>query len=325
MSSTSSYKQFAHLKIPLEEIQSATNNFSDANIIRKDAFGYEYKGQLLRSGQLIDIVARRLDNKKGLGNKEFWMEVSLLCTSKHRNLVSIVGFCDESGEKMIINKHETRGSLYEYLGDPVLTWIRRLEIFVGVAKVLSYIYHDKGCDFSVIHSDIKSSKILLDDEWEAKLSGFELSITQAAARRNRLCLTDIRHTSEYSDPTYVMSGSLTHKSDVYSLAVILFELLCGKDAVTIDADDRTSTPLAKTYHQEGRIDDMADPGLRKQMNPQSFRIFKETIYYCFQDQRSQRPNINQILIKLEKALECQRKHENPVRLLVSLSLSPSFL
>ncbi|CAI9260020.1 unnamed protein product [Lactuca saligna] len=290
---------------------SGTTNFSDANLIRESAFGKAYKGHLFRSEQQIDIVAERLDRKHGYGDVEFWKEISMLSSLKHENLVSVIGFCEEKDEKIIIYKDKVNGSLDKLLRDPTLTWMRRLQICVGVAHALSYIHYDKRRDFSVIHRDIRSSKILLNDHWEAKLSGFELSISQKAARRNRLCLIDVRRMRGYCDPTYVKSGSVTHKSDMYYFGVLLFEVLFGKNAVMVNEVNRLLDPLAISHYEGGRLDDMIDPVLWKQMDPQSFKIFSEIAYYCLKKQRSQRPNIDQIVMKLEKALESQQKHENP--------------
>ncbi|KAL7618477.1 hypothetical protein Lser_V15G01736 [Lactuca serriola] len=312
MSSSSFYKQFDHLRIRLNEIVSATDNFSDSNLIRSDRFGKEYKGQLLRSGQLVDIVAWRLDDKHGKGHKEFWTEVTMLSKLKHKNIICMVGFCDEKGENIVINKHETGGNLYDCLRDPALTWMRRLQICVGAARALSYIHYDKGRDFSVIHRDLKSSKILLADDWEAKLSGFELSITQTSARRKGLCLTKACGTLGYCDPTYLGSGTVTHKSDMYSFGIVLFEVLCGKEVRMVDNDNSFLVSTARSYYEGGRLKDMIDEALWKQMNTKSFNIFSETAYYCLKEQRQQRPDIYQIIIKLEQALASQREHENPL-------------
>ncbi|KAL7616625.1 hypothetical protein Lser_V15G01772 [Lactuca serriola] len=313
----SSHKQFDHLRIPLEEIVSATDNFSDANFIRHDGFGKEYKGQLLQSGRLVDIVARRLDDKNGIGIKEFWMEVSMLCTLEHQNIVSIVGFCDDGddGEKIVINKREsTRGSVCNYLRDPSFTWMRRLRICVGVARALNYIHYDEGRDFGVIHRDIKSSKILLDDNWEAKLSGFELSMNQAAAERNCPCqLSGFCGTVGYMDPTYFKTGSVSHKSDMFSFGVVLIEVLCGKVTEAVNEGEDYLYELAKSHIENGRLYDMVNPGLWKQMDPQSFKIFSEIAYCCLKAEPSERPSIDQILIQLEKALESQQEQENHVR------------
>lgn len=367
MSSSSSYKQFAHLQIPLEEILSATNNFSDENLIRRGRFGQAYRGKLLWHGEWIDIVARRLDTTYWKGKKEFWMEVSMLSTLKHDNLVSIVGFYyDQEGEKIIINKHETHGSLDKYLKDPTLTWMRRLEICVGIARAISYIHYDKERDFSVLHRNIKSSKILLDDKWKPKLSGFELSMKITAARRHRLFHDSPSGMLGCIDPRYVKTGGLTHKSDMYSFGVVLFEVMCGRRAFNhpywfplqlakqhpkdesqdvlgkldqiieheghlFDAsiekyhsmegfeyldipNEEFLAPVARVHYEERKLDDMMDPDLLKQMDPQSFQLFSEIAYCCIKEQRSTRPDIHQVIILLEKALDLQREHDENLNL-----------
>ncbi|GJW55302.1 kinase-like domain, phloem protein 2-like protein [Tanacetum coccineum] len=141
------HDDFAHLKILLESILSATNNFDDRRAIFTSEFEKRYWGQLLWSGELIMIHARRWLNKERDDEKEqlFWMEISMLSSLKHKNVVSLVGFCDENDEKIIIVKQdETKGSLSHYLSYPMLlTWVKRLEICVGVAHALSYIHYDE--------------------------------------------------------------------------------------------------------------------------------------------------------------------------------------
>ncbi|XP_071719538.1 probable receptor-like protein kinase At5g59700 [Rutidosis leptorrhynchoides] len=161
---------FSHLQIPLEDVQRATNNFAYENIIGVGGFVKIYKGELFHDGQFIDIVALKLVEKFGKGNKEFWTEISMLSSLKHQNLVDFIGFCHGNNEKILVNKYEAKGSLDIYLNDPTLTWTRRLEICVGIAHALSYIHYDEARDFSVVHCNIKSSKILLDDNRQPKLS-----------------------------------------------------------------------------------------------------------------------------------------------------------
>ncbi|GKC90611.1 kinase-like domain, phloem protein 2-like protein, partial [Tanacetum coccineum] len=164
-------------------------------------------------------------------------------------------------------------------------------------------------NFPTIHCNIKSSKILLDDIWEPKLSGFELSLRNTVARRHRLLLTLDIVKNVYLDPKYKKTGGVTHKSDVYSFGVVLFEILCGRSAVLPDEElGEGLLSQLKKYH----LDEMMDPHLRKQMDPEAFRIFSETAYYCIQEERAKRPHIDQVVKRLEKALEHQWKHENPV-------------
>nr|GEU96275.1 protein kinase-like domain, concanavalin A-like lectin/glucanase domain protein [Tanacetum cinerariifolium] len=156
-----SITQFNHLRIPL-------NNFSEDNKIGRDDFGYIYEGQLLRSGELINISARRLDRSQGLGDIEFLTEVSVLSTLNHPNIVSLIGFCDEKDEKIIINTFEAKGNLCMYLDDLTLTWIQRLKISVGVARAICYLHYEEGRNYSIIHRNINSSTVLLDDNFEAR-------------------------------------------------------------------------------------------------------------------------------------------------------------
>ncbi|GJU16067.1 kinase-like domain, phloem protein 2-like protein [Tanacetum coccineum] len=224
----SSLNDLAHLKIPLENILSATNNFDDENIVRVTGFSKDYMGHLFWSGELIDIAARRLNKEREDGEQQFWMEISMLSSLKHKNLASIVGFCDENNEKIIIKKRQSRGSLGNYIEDPfVLTWVKRLEICIGLANALRYMHNDEPRDFSVIHRNIDSCTVLLNDNWEPKLSYFELSMKIKASQRHHSFHTDkVWSTNGYTDPIYIKTKSVNHKSDMYSLGIILFEV-CG--------------------------------------------------------------------------------------------------
>ncbi|GJY52076.1 kinase-like domain, phloem protein 2-like protein [Tanacetum coccineum] len=250
----------AHLKIPLENILSATNNFEDEKIISTSDFCKEYKGQLLWSGDLIDICARRFNKERDEDNEqEFWMEISILSSLKHKNLVSLVGFCVENGEKIIINKHEIRGSLSKYLSsDPMLmTWVRRLEICLGIAHALSYIHYDEPRDFSVIHRNITSYTVLLNEDWEPKLCDFERSMKiEASQRHNSFHTNKLEYVDGYGDPTYIETKRASHKSDMYSFGIVLFELLCGRKSIIDNKDDNHLAPLAITHYQDKKLDNI---------------------------------------------------------------------
>ncbi|KAJ9559394.1 hypothetical protein OSB04_014008 [Centaurea solstitialis] len=319
--SSSPLQEFAHLKIPLQDVKSATNNFADENFIGQGDFGKVYKGQLLLSGQLVNIVAKRLDRTFGQGDVEFWKEVSTLTRLKLVNIVSIIGFSDADAEKIIIYKYEVNGSLDKYLSGSTLTWMQRLHICVGAARALSYMHYDMGRDYCVIHRDIKSSKVLLDENWEAKISGFGLSIANLATRRHRLVLSHAVGTLGYADPVYVETGILTQKSDVYSFGVVLFEVLCGRTAVSYNnGKPEILTSSFKKHYEDGNLDEIVDPDLRKQMDPQSFTIFSDTAYQCLKMQRAHRPYMENVVRRLEKALDLQWKLENPGKNLEHLKI-----
>ncbi|GJW08866.1 kinase-like domain, phloem protein 2-like protein [Tanacetum coccineum] len=186
--------------------------------------------------------------------------------------------------------------------------MQRLKICVGVANALSFIHYDPGRDFSVIHCNITSSNILLDDKWEPKLSGFELSLKNTVARRHRLLLTRDVVTNAYLDPKYKKTGGVTHKSDVYSLGVVLFEVLCGRSAVLPDEalGEGLLSQLANSH-----LDDMIDEHLRNQIDQEALKFFSETAYRCIKEERANRPYIDQVVKRLEKALERQSMYEIP--------------
>ncbi|GJS10193.1 kinase-like domain, phloem protein 2-like protein [Tanacetum coccineum] len=308
----------AHLKIPFEDIRSATNNFADANIIDFESkLAKIYKGQLLWSGELIDINARKVNKEYThieFFNDLFWTEVSMLSRLRHPNLVSFVGFCDENVKKIVITKHE-RGRLIDYLRDPfLLTWVRRLKISVGLAHALSYIHYDEPRDFSVIHRNIDSATVVLSDDWEPKLGGFMRSMKIKASERHHSFNTDKVRTDGYGDPTYTQTTVWNHKSDIYSFGIVMFQLLCGRKAV-IDygQENKYLASMAVAHYREEKLNEIIDWDLWNQMDSQSFNIFAEIAYDCLNEERSERPNIDEIVRRLEKALELQLKYHNEVR------------
>nr|XP_043616825.1 uncharacterized protein LOC122588719 isoform X1 [Erigeron canadensis] len=296
--SSSSVKAFAHLEIPLAEIVEATNNFADKNWINHNEPGKTYKGQLLVGGELITIDAWMLDRWNGVPDM-FWKELTLLSRLKHENIVSNIGYCQEEGEYIIINKHEFNGSLDKHLRDT--TWIQRLKISVGIARALSYIHYDEGHDLSIIHRNIKCATIFLDENWVPKLSSFGNFMNIPVAERHRAHNSVVYGSLGYIDPVYKETGMVSHKSDVYSLGMVLFEILSGRLAWGHYID-----------FKRAKLDDFIDPDLRAQiMDQQALSLFYETAYSCLNEDPSQRPNAHRIVRLLKKALELQQEHEKP--------------
>ncbi|GKB48210.1 kinase-like domain, phloem protein 2-like protein [Tanacetum coccineum] len=247
--------------------------------------------------------------------QQFWMEIFMLSTLKHKNLVSLVGFCDENDEKIIIIRLEIRGSLDNYLSDSTrLTWVRRLEICVGLAHALSYIHYVEQHDFSVIHRNIDGETVLLNDEWEPKLSEFRLSLKIKASQRHLSFDTrKVLNTMGYTDPTYIETKSAHHKSDMYSFGLVMFELLCGrKSVINDDQDDKYLASVAVSHYREKKLNEIIDWDLWNQMDSRSFNVFAEIAYDCLNEERSERPKIDEIVTRLEKALELQLEHHNAV-------------
>ncbi|XP_071720024.1 uncharacterized protein [Rutidosis leptorrhynchoides] len=309
MESTTS--NFSHLQIPLEEVLKATNNFDKKNVIGQGELGKVYKGKLLRSEKWVKIAARRLDSKHKR-RIEFLTEISALSSLQHENIVSIIGFCDENDEKVIINEYLAKGSLEMHLSKPSLTWVQRLKICIGVARALSYIHFEDGRGSCVIHRNINSSTILLNNKLEPKLSGFEYSVKQSVHRIDQVFIKETIGTKGYVDPAIEMTGGVTYKSDVYSFGVVLWEVLYGRKAFISDEFDRFLTPLAR-FHFENKTPNVIPPVLNDQLGMESARILKDAAYSCSNDEREERPSLKTINNVLERALELQLQHQSLYR------------
>ncbi|CAI9298693.1 unnamed protein product [Lactuca saligna] len=296
-----------HLKIPLEDIKLATNNFGDDNFIARGGFGKVYIGQLTLSGQPITVAVKRLDRTLGQGDREFLMEIQMLSCYKHKNLISLIGFSDEGRENILVYEHAKHGSLDRYLSDSNLSWIQRLQISLAAARGFNYLHNDVGPQHRVLHRDIKSSNILLNENWEAKISDFGLSKIGPSNVEFTFLVTSACGTLGYVDPQYVRTGILTKESDVYSFSVVLFEILCGRLCFNERYQDerRFLSSLAQTYCEDNKLNEIIDPNLMNQMKLASFNQFSMVAYECLRENRSERPTMGWIVENLEKALELQ--------------------
>ncbi|CAH1435446.1 unnamed protein product [Lactuca virosa] len=292
-----------HLKIPLEEIILATKNFDKQNFIAKGGFGSVYKGELSLFGRLIEVAVKRLEPQSDQGKHEFMMEISILSSYSHENLVSLLGFCEEGNEKLLVYKHESRGSLDNYIQNPDLTWMQRLKISIGAARGINYLHDEVGQQHRVLHRDIKSGNILLNNEWEAKVSDFGLSKIGPAHIQHTFVVTRVAGTLGYVDPSYYNTEVLTKEADVYSFGVVLFEILCGRLAYVKGSE--SLDVLAKSKYIDNKLDEIIIPELRKQMKLSSLNTFSAIAYQCLKPDRSERPTMAHIVEELEKAYRIQ--------------------
>ncbi|KAF5806143.1 putative protein kinase RLK-Pelle-CrRLK1L-1 family [Helianthus annuus] len=308
-------KESDHLRIPFQDIEKATGNFS--TLIGRGGFGSVYRGQVSLSGELTPVAVKKLDNLSRQGLKEFLTEIRMLSRYKHQNLVSLVGFSEEQNEKYLIYEYAERGSLDSYLKPTKpwcpLTWKQRINICVDAARGLDHLHNHVAEHERVIHRDIKSANILIDHNWKAMIADFGLSKIGRTNEDDTYLITNACGTPGYWDPAYFNTGILTKESDIYSFGVVLIEVLCGRlciiNANNVNKEERFLTPLALRYYKEEKLDLIMDRYLKYHMKSDSMKVFLEIAFQCLQDVREQRPSMDLVLQELEKALKLRETEE----------------
>nr|XP_011460346.1 PREDICTED: G-type lectin S-receptor-like serine/threonine-protein kinase At4g27290 [Fragaria vesca subsp. vesca] len=212
--------------LDFDTISAATDRFSIANKIGEGGFGTVYKG-VLPSGQ--EIAVKRLSVHSGQGLQEFKNEVALIAKLQHRNLVKLLGCCIQREEKMLIYEYLPNKSLDQFLFDrtrsEVLTWRKRFDIVMGIARGLLYLHQDSR--LRIIHRDLKASNILLDSEMKSKISDFGTARIFGGEQTEEMTRRVIG-TYGYMSPEYAMGGHFSVKSDVFSFGVLVLEIISGR-------------------------------------------------------------------------------------------------
>ncbi|KAK2965495.1 hypothetical protein RJ640_001612 [Escallonia rubra] len=279
-------------RFALAEIRVATQDFANALILGRGGFGYVYQGQIDNGASTVAI--KRLNSMSKQGADEFRTEIEMLSAFRHCHLVTLIGYCDESDEMILVYEYMSNGTLYDQLhkvgknGNPPLSWVQRLKICVGSARGLDYLHTGTGTQHRVIHRDVKSSNILLDKNRAAKVSDFGLSKIGPANQSCSYISTDVK--------------------DIYALGVVLFEVLAGRPAVDSRlAEEQVGLAAwATRCVKEGKIDRIMDPSLRdEQVCPKSLKKFVKIADQCLRRNPEERPTTAQVVACLEFALKLQ--------------------
>ncbi len=296
----------------LAEIKRATNNFDKHLLIGDGYFGTVYKGSI--DDRTMNIVIKRMKFGYEQWFDEFRNDVLLVCQLSHPNLVPLIGYCMDEPEMILVYEFMANGNLSNRLfvtdsdSDP-LPWKQRLQICIGVARGLHYLH--VGVKHCIINGNMKSSNILLDEKWEAKLSDFRLSKIGPSSLSNKALIrvdTGVAGTIGYLDPEYMQSKQLTDKSDVYSFGVVLLEVLSGRKASdnTVTVEEQMDLFYwTRKCIRERTINQVIDPYLTGKVAPECFNIYMDIATSCLRRKGTQRPTICEVEVGLEHALQMQ--------------------
>nr|WIL59938.1 nodulation protein [Melilotus officinalis] len=300
--SVTSFKFRRHFT--LHEMQQATNCFDVVLLIGAGGFGKVYKGKL-ENGKVVAIKVANPESRQGLS--EFHNEIELLYGLRHSNLVSLVGCCNEDSELILVYNYMANGSLSSHLygRDFVpLSWKQRLGICLGAAKGLLYLH--TGAKQSIIHRDVKTTNILLDENLVPKVADFGISKKGPVLDKSHVT-TNVKGSFGYLDPEYFRTKYLTKKSDVYSFGVVLIEVICGKPALddALPTQQKNLALWALSCHKRGTFNEMVDPYLIGKLNMDSLNKVLELAWKCLEERRANRPPMGYVLCQLEEALHLE--------------------
>ncbi|XP_048570748.1 leucine-rich repeat receptor protein kinase HPCA1 [Triticum urartu] len=287
-----------------EELKRSTNNFAEANELGYGGYGKVYRG-MLPNGQFIAIKKAQQGSMQG--GHEFKTEIELLSRVHHKNLVGLVGFCFEQGEQMLVYEYMSAGTLRDSLTGKSglhLDWKKRLRVALGAARGLAYLH--ELADPPIIHRDVKSSNILMDEHLTAKVADFGLSKLVSDSDKGHVS-TQVKGTLGYLDPEYYMSQQLTEKSDVYSFGVVMLELIIARQ------------PIEKGKYivrEAKRVFDAADAefcGLRGMIDSRimntnhlaAFSKFVQLALRCVEEGAAARPSMSDVVKEIEMMLQSE--------------------
>ncbi|XP_071937672.1 proline-rich receptor-like protein kinase PERK8 isoform X1 [Coffea arabica] len=292
---------------PYEELAAATKGFSENNLLGEGGFGCVYKG-VLADGR--EVAVKQLKAGGGQGEREFRAEVEIISRIHHRHLVSLVGYCISDCQRILVYDYVPNNTLHYHLhyeSRPVMNWATRTKVATGAARGIAYLHED--CNPRIIHRDIKSANILLDDNFEARVADFGLAKLAMELDACTHVSTRVMGTFGYMAPEYATTGKLTEKSDVFSFGVVLLELITGRKPVDASqplGDESLvewARPLLSHALESDNFDGLVDPRLGNNfVESEVFRMI-EAAAACVRHLASKRPRMSQVVRALDSISE----------------------
>ncbi|CAA0816122.1 Protein kinase superfamily protein [Striga hermonthica] len=283
----------------LRDLENATNRFSTEHVIGEGGYGIVYRGRLING---TEVAVKKLLNNLGQAEKEFRVEVEAIGHVRHKNLVRLLGYCIEGVQRMLVYEYVNNGNLEQWLHGAMrqhgtLTWEARIKVLLGTAKALAYLH--EAIEPKVIHRDIKSSNILIDDEFNAKVSDFGLAKLLESGESH--ITTRVMGTFGYVAPEYANSGLLNEKSDVYSFGVLLLEAITGRDPVDYGrpASEVNLVEWLKMMVGNRRAEEVVDPDLEIKPATRALKRALLVALRCVDPDSEKRPKMSQVVVMLE--------------------------
>ncbi|XP_062148364.1 probable LRR receptor-like serine/threonine-protein kinase At5g10290 isoform X2 [Alnus glutinosa] len=284
------------------ELQLATENFSEKNVLGQGGFGKVYKG-VLTDGTKV-AVKRLTDYESPGGDAAFQREVEMISVAVHRNLLRLIGFCTTPTERLLVYPFMQNLSVAYRLrelkpGESVLIWPTRKRIALGTARGLEYLH--EHCNPKIIHRDVKAANVLLDEDFEAVVGDFGLAKLVDVRKTN--VTTQVRGTMGHIAPEYLSTGKSSERTDVFGYGIMLLELVTGQRAIDFsrleEEDDVLLLDHVKKLEREKRLDAIVDLNLNKNYNMQEVEMMIQVALLCTQSSPEDRPAMSEVVRMLE--------------------------
>ncbi|XP_022685388.1 LRR receptor kinase SERK2 isoform X2 [Setaria italica] len=284
------------------ELQIATDNFNERNVLGQGGFGKVYKGVLPDATKIA--VKRLTDYESPGGEAAFLREVELISVAVHRNLLRLIGFCTTQTERLLVYPFMQNLSVAYRLrefkpGEPILDWPERKQVAIGTARGLEYLH--EHCNPKIIHRDVKAANVLLDEDFEPVVGDFGLAKLVDVQKTS--VTTQVRGTMGHIAPEYLSTGKSSERTDVFGYGIMLLELVTGQRAIDFsrleEEDDVLLLDHVKKLQREGQLDSIVDGNLNQNYDNEELEMIIQIALLCTQASPEDRPSMSEVVRMLE--------------------------
>ncbi|XP_028783404.1 L-type lectin-domain containing receptor kinase IV.1-like [Neltuma alba] len=295
-----------------KDLYFATKGFKEEELLGSGGFGKVYKGTM--PGSKIEVAVKKVSHDSQQGMREFIAEIVSIGRLRHRNLVSLLGYCRRKGELLLVYEFMPNGSLDKYLHNQpgmTLNWMQRFKIIRGVALGLCYLHEE--WEQVVVHRDVKASNVLLDSDFIGRLGDFGLA--RLYDHGVDPATTHLAGTIGYLAPEAIRTGRATTKSDVFAFGAFVLEVVCGRRPIERGSEDEILVDWVYGLWKKDEITEAMDQTLRTEYNREEVELALSLGLWCSNSKAKDRPSMRQVVQYLNK--------EAPMPDLLSLMSSPS--